>query len=116
MTRMSRILIALCMTLLPCGQAQAQHSGPYVGAFIGGDTLVNAKGTDDLGSFGLRFGPALNGSAVFGWDFEPGNTLGEGRIELEYTRRNNPLDQVKFVEGKFNGSGTLIADSLLLNY
>lgn len=39
---------------------------------------MNAKSTDNLGRFGLRFEPALLGSAVVGWGFEPGNPVGEG--------------------------------------
>ena len=76
---------------------------------------MTAKASDDLGDFSLKFDPALTGSAVLGWDFEPGNPVGEGRIELEYTRRSNPLNEVKFVEGSFKGGGRVTADSLLLN-
>lgn len=111
-----RIIIALCLPLCFCGEVQAQHSGPYVGAFIGGNALMRAEGSDDLGSFGLRFAPGPQGSVVLGWDFEPGNPVGEGRVELEYTRRRNPLDQVRFVEGSFEGNGYVTADSLLLNF
>jgi OOP family OmpA-OmpF porin len=116
MKRTCRMIIALCLPLLLCGPVQAEHSGPYVGAFLGGNALMTAKGSDDLGSFSLKFDPALQGSAVLGWDFEPGNPVGEGRVELEYTRRSNPLDQVKFVEGSFKGGGNVTADSLLLNF
>lgn len=101
---------------LLCGQALAQHSGPYAGAFIGGNALMKAKASDELGDFVLTFDKALQGSAVLGWDFEPGNPVGEGRIELEYTRRSNPLDQVKLVDGSFEGGGTVTSDSLLLNF
>jgi len=116
MKRTCQIIIALSLPLLLCGPVGAQHSGPFVGAFIGGNALMTAEGSDDLGNFGLKFKPALLGSAVVGWDFEPGNPLGEGRVELEYTRRSNPLDQVKFVEGSFKGGGNVTADSLLLNF
>lgn len=116
MIRTCRTIITLCLPLLLCGQVQAQRSGPYVGAFIGGNSLTNSKASDDLGDFGLTFNPALQGSAVLGWDFEPGNPVGEGRVELEYTRRSNQLDQVKFVEGSFKGGGGVKADSLLLNF
>jgi opacity protein-like surface antigen len=116
MKKTCQIIIALCLPLLLCGTARAQHSGPYIGAFIGGNALMTAEGSDDLGSFSLKFEPALQGSAVLGWDFEPGNPAGEGRVELEYTRRSNPLDQVKFVQGSFNGGGNVTADSLLLNF
>ena len=116
MKRTSQMVIALCLPLLLCGPVKAQHSGPFVGAFVGGNALMNAKSSDDLGSFSLKFDPALLGSAVVGWDFEPGNPVGEGRVELEYTRRSNPLDQVMFVEGNFKGGGNVTADSLLLNF
>lgn len=116
MKRTCRMIISLCLPLLLCGPAMAQHSGPYVGAFLGGNTLMSAKSSDEQGTFSIKFDPALQGSVVFGLDFEPGNPVGEGRIELEYTRRSNKLDQVKFVEGSFKGSGNVTADSLLLNF
>ena len=116
MKRIYPILIALCLPFMLCGPVKAQHSGPYVGAFFGGDILMPAKSTDNLGSFGLKFDPGMLGSAVAGWDFAPGNPVGEGRIELEYTRRSNPLNQVKFVEGSFKGAGNVTADSLLVNF
>jgi opacity protein-like surface antigen len=103
------------MPLLLCGTALAQHSGPYVGAFVGGNSLATAKSTDDQGAFNLEFKPALQGSAVVGWDMEHNNTLGEGRVELEYSRRSNKIDQVGLLEGKFKGSGSLTMDSLLIN-
>jgi opacity protein-like surface antigen len=116
MKRTCQTIIALCLPLLFCGQVQAQHSGPYVGAFLGGNALMKAKASDNQGDFNLSFNPALQGSAVLGWDFEPGNPIGEGRVELEYTRRSNQLDQAKFVSGSIKGGGTVIADSLLLNF
>lgn len=117
MKRTCQLIIAICLPLLLlCSPAKAQHSGPYVGAFIGGNTLMTAEGTDDLGSFNLKFDPALQWSIVAGWDLAPGNPVGEGRIELEYTRRNNPLDKVKFVEGSFKGGGDVTSDSLLFNF
>jgi len=109
-------MITLCLTFLFCGPAMAQHSGPFIGAFIGGNALMDAKASDDLGDFSLTFDKALQGSAVLGWDFEPGNPVGEGRLELEYTRRSNQLNQAKFVDGSFQGGGTVTADSLLLNF
>lgn len=111
-----KMIITLCLPLLLCGQVQAQHSGPYVGALLGGNALMNAKASGDQGDFRLTFDPALQGSAVLGWDFEPGNPVGEGRVELEYTRRGNRLDRVKFVEGSFKGGGDVTADSLLINF
>ncbi|BCS52568.1 outer membrane protein [Geobacter sp. SVR] len=116
MKSICRTLIALCLPFLFCSPASAQHSGPYVGAFVGGNLLTASKSSDSQGTFELKFNPGLMGSAVLGWDFEPGNPVGEGRIELEYTHRSNPLDQARFVEGSVKSSGHVAADSLLLNF
>lgn len=115
MNRAYQLIFSLCLPLLLCGQAQAWHSGPYVGVSLGGNALMTAQGSDANGDFGLLFKPAILGSAVLGWDLEPGNPVGEGRVELEYSRRSNPLDQVKFVEGSFKGGGNMSSDALLLN-
>jgi len=116
MKRTYQMIIALCLPLLLCGAAMAQHTGPYVGAFVGGNALLTAKSSDSQGDFSTKFDPGLQGSVVFGLDFEPGNPVGEGRIELEYTRRGNQVDQLKFVQGSIKGSGNVTADSLLLNF
>ena len=116
MKQIYRMIITLCLLLLLCSPVSAQHSGPYIGASLGGNALMKAQSSDDQGSFVLTFKPALQGSALIGWDFEPGNPVGEGRVELEYTRRSNQLDQVKFVEGSFKGGGKVTADSLLVNF
>ena len=116
MKRTCQTILALCLPLLLCGQVQAQHTGPYVGAFLGGSVLTSAKSSDNLGDFGLSFKPALQESAVLGWDFEPGNPLGEGRMELEYTRRSNTLDKAKYTDGSVPGGGNVTADSLLVNF
>ena len=108
-------MIAICLTQLLCGPVRAQHTGPYVGASLGGNVLADTKASDDLGSFNLSFDSALQGSVDFGWDLKPNSPLGEGRIELEYARRSNPLDHVEFVEGKVNGNGSLTVDSLMIN-
>lgn len=115
MKKTCQLIIVLCLPLLLCNQVMAQHSGLYAGGFIGGNILMPARSSDDLGSFKLKLDPGLQGSAVLGWDLEPGNPIGEGRIELEYTRRSNQLEGVEFAEGDFNGDGSLIADSLLVN-
>ncbi len=116
MKQISQVIIIFSLSVLLYGQAAAQHSGPYAGAFIGGNALLNAKGADSVGNFGLSFDKALTGSAVLGWDFEPGNPAGEGRIELEYSRRSNPLNRARFAEGSFKAGGSVTADSLLVNF
>lgn len=115
MKNFCRMIITFCLPFLLYTPVWAQHSGPYVGAILGGSALTTAKSSDELGSFSLTFDPALQGGAVLGWDLAPGSSLGEGRIELEYTHRNNALDKVKFVEGSFKGGGNITADSLLIN-
>jgi len=110
------ILLSFSLLLLLSSPAMAEHTGPYAGAFVGGNTLMDARSTDSLGQFNFSFKPNLAGSVVFGWDFASGNPVGEGRIELEYTRRSNQLDKVKFVEGQFEGGGDVKADSMLINF
>lgn len=116
MKRTCRMIITLCLPLLLCGPAWAQHSGPYVGVFLGGNALMTATSSDSEGDFDLKFDPGLLGSAVVGWDFEPGNSAGEGRIELEYSHRINRLDKVRFADGVVPGGGNVTADSLLINF
>jgi opacity protein-like surface antigen len=116
MKQACRMIITLGLPLLLCGPALAeQHSGPYVGAYVGGNTVITAKSTDNQGSFNLMYDPAMMGSVVFGWELAPGSPVGEGRVELEYSRRSNRLDKAEFVEGKFKGDGNLTSDSLLIN-
>jgi opacity protein-like surface antigen len=93
----------------------AQHSGPYLGVFVGGQLLSPAESEDRLGTFNLEYRPAPSSSVVLGWELEPGSNLGEGRVELEYTRRSNRLDEAEFSEGKVKAAGDLTADSLLVN-
>ncbi|HIJ87020.1 MAG TPA: porin family protein [Desulfuromonadales bacterium] len=116
MNRTCRLILTICLPFLLCSTALAEHAGPYIGAFVGGNALMDAKNTDKLGQFSFSFKPNMAGSAVFGWEFAPGNPVGQGRIELEYTRRSNQLDTVKFVEGRFTGDGDVKADSLLINF
>src|SRR6266571_1509475 len=115
MKRFLQMMSSLGLSLLLCGQALAQHDGPYVGAYLGMNSLVTAESRDDQGSFKLEYDPALQGSVVLGWDFKPMNSVGEGRIEVEYARRSNQLNQVEFLEGKVKGDGNLTVDSLLLS-
>lgn len=116
MKRISHMIIALCLPFVLYTPVRAEHSGPYIGALIGGGALMTARSSDNQGSFSLEFDPDLLGSAVLGWDFEPGHTVGEGRIEFEYTHRSNSLSQAKFAQGKVTGNGDVTADSLLLNF
>lgn len=93
----------------------AQNSGPYLGIYVGGQFLAPAKGEDSLGTFKLESKTAPSGSVVLGWELETGSDIGEGRVELEYTRRSNRLDQVEFSDGKVDAEGDITADSLLFN-
>ena len=93
----------------------AQNPGPYLGVFVGGQLLAPAESEDSLGTFNLEYRPAPSGSVVLGWELEPGSNIGEGRVELEYTRRSNRLDQAEFSEGKVTAAGDLTADSFLIN-
>ncbi|MBK5276182.1 MAG: porin family protein [Desulfuromonadales bacterium] len=115
MKRIYQIVIALCLPLALCGPVKAQHTGPYVGGVLGGNMLMDAKATAAQGDSGLKFDPALQWSAVAGWDLAPGNPVGEGRLEIEYTRRSNTIKEIRFSDGTLNGGGDLKVDSLLFN-
>lgn len=93
----------------------AQNSGPYLGLYVGGQFLTPSENSDSLGTFNLEYQAAPSGSVVLGWELEPGSNIGEGRVELEYTRRSNRLDQAEFSDGKVDADGDVTADSLLLN-
>jgi type III secretion system FlhB-like substrate exporter len=93
----------------------ALNPGPYLGVFVGGQLLSPAESEDSLGTFNLEYRPAPSASVVLGWELEPGSSIGEGRVELEYSRRSNRLDEAEFSEGKVKGAGDLTVDSLLVN-
>lgn len=109
------ILSATCLLFLLCATVQAQHVGPYLGLSLGGNILDTADSEDSAGTFNLRFDPALHGSVALGWDLSPGHAAGEGRVELEFARRSNQLDQVEFREGRVSADGKLTVESLLVN-
>ncbi len=108
-------LVIAMILLLFVGTVSAHASGPYVGLYAGGNVPGSSTAHDTAGDFGLSFTPAVQGSAVLGWNLEPGSSVGEGRIELEYSHRSNRLDKVTFVEGTVAGGGELTSDSLLFN-
>lgn len=112
-TYLGLLLFVFFLVLPP--SVWAQHTGPYLGVSVGGQFLSVAKNEDSQGSFNLEYLPAPSASVILGWDLETGSPLGEGRVELEYTRRSNSLDQAEFTEGKVKGAGDLTADSLLTN-
>lgn len=93
----------------------AQNPGPYLGLFGGGHFLVPAKSEDNLGTFNLEYRPAPTAGIVLGWELETGSKLGEGRVEIEFSRRRNRLDRAEFKEGKVRGGGDLISECILLN-
>lgn len=109
------LLCGLLFFFVLVSPLQAQNSGPYFGVSVGGQLLAPAESKDSLGTFNLEYRPAPSGSVVLGWELEEGSNLGEGRIELEYTRRSNRLDKVEFSDGKVEGDGDLTVDSLLFN-
>jgi len=118
MKRTSLMITTLCMTLLYCVPAMAeQHTGPYVGGYVGGNYLPTADSTDNKGSFNISYKTALQWGAAIGWELGPDNRLGggTGRVELEYSRRSNDIDSIDFKEGSFSGSGKMISDSVLFN-
>lgn len=111
-----QVFVGVCMLFAVSGtMAFAAHSGPYVGGYGGGNLLTFTKAYDNQGNFNIESDPALQYGGIIGWDLGPGNPVGQGRIELEYSHRGNKVNQVNFSNGGFAGGGDLTADSLLLN-
>lgn len=115
MKQISRVLLLGLFFFVPGSPAWAQHAGPYLGVLAGGQLLSPAQGESRLGTFNLTYRPAPSASVVLGWDLEPGSSVGEGRVEIEYARRRNRLEKAEFAEGNFTATGDLIAESLLFN-
>lgn len=115
MKRLAYLLSMSMMFLALCGPAWGAHRGPYLGAYYGLTLLNEAKAEDGLGTFNLDFEPGRQAALTLGYDLKPKSRLGDGRLELEYARRSNPLDQVEFLEGKADAGGDLRVESLLLN-
>ena len=111
-----QLLLCLFILFAIVSPLWAQTPGPYLGLFVGGQLLAPAKGEDSLGTFKLESKAAPSASVVLGWELEPGSQIGEGRIELEYTRRSNSIDEAEFSDGTVPAKGDLIADSLLVNF
>ncbi|MBL0226050.1 MAG: porin family protein [Geobacteraceae bacterium] len=110
------VLNLTCLVLVLFGTAAfAEHTGPYVGGYAGGNLLTFTKAYDNLGNFNIESDPALQYGGIIGWDLGPGSPVGQGRLELEYSHRGNKVNKVKFSNGGFAGEGDLTADSLLLN-
>lgn len=115
---MKRLKYLMCMPLLLlalCGPAWSAHQGVYLGASYGMTLLSEAEAKDALGTFNLDFEPGQVAALALGYDLDPQGLLGDGRLELEYARRSNALEEVDFLEGKVDGDGDLRAESLLLN-
>lgn len=110
-----RLLLCGLLFLALAPPLWAQNPGPYLGLSVGGQLLSVAESEDSLGTFNLEYRPAPSASVVLGWELEPESSAGEGRLELEYTRRRNRLDQAEYVDGKVSAAGDLSADSLLVN-
>lgn len=115
MKYISRIIPGFILSLLFASQALAQHTGPYVGIYGGGNILATGRSADGKGKFFLDYDPAPQGGVVVGYDLETGHPLGNGRIEIEYSRRSNGLKTARLAEGKVNASGDLTVDAVMIN-
>jgi opacity protein-like surface antigen len=112
---MKRLIFIPMLLLALCGPAWSAHQGVYLGASYGMTLLSEAEARDALGTFNLDFEPGQVAALALGYDLKPHGLLGDGRLELEYARRSNALEEVDFLEGKVDGDGDLRAESLLLN-
>jgi opacity protein-like surface antigen len=114
MRHWSLILLLVSGLLLPT-RAWCLHQGPYLQGALGFHLPDTAEGKDSEGSFNLEFNGGLQGAVAVGYDLDPRDNLGDGRVELEWSYRKVGLDQVEFAEGKVPGDGDLTVQSLMLN-
>lgn len=117
---MSRPTIALVLFLLALLPSVAFSAGEgfYLGGQFGANLMTAAENQGVTGSFNTTYVPVVAGfgSVVAGYDFDVNYpSLGEGRVEIEGSMRQNEVDKVKFQDGNYSGGGKIKVMSLLVN-
>lgn len=93
------------------------NGGLYVGGQLGLSLSDSVEVDSPSGPFHLV--PTVGGiaSLQLGYDYaDQYPDIAQGRIELELSLRNNPLDTVEFAEGEFEAGGNLTVQSVMLNF
>jgi len=96
--------------------APAAASGFYLGLLGGGSFAPKAKASDVDGSTNFTFDGGFDGSIALGYDLGTDHPkIGKGRVELEFNKASNDLNEVEFVESASAGSGSVKRTAVLLN-
>ncbi|PNU20893.1 hypothetical protein C2E25_04695 [Geothermobacter hydrogeniphilus] len=80
----------------------------------GAGLLNDADNSSADGTFITQSDPGVMASLSLGYALPESSAYHGGRVEIEAAWRQNAVDKVEFVEGKFAGDGDITAWSLLL--
>ena len=94
----------------------AQAAGYYIGFLGGGSFLPESKANDALGSTNFSFDGGFDGSISLGYDLGTAYPkIGRGRVELEFNKASNDLDEAEFIDNSSGASGSAERTSIMLN-
>lgn len=113
--RLAILLAFPLFALLPLS-ATAADEGFYLSVSGGGSYVQETENDSPAGSFNIALDYGYAASVALGYDL--GNKhpdLGRGRVDIEFSYRNNELDAVGFLEGKSAGGGDLNVMSVMLS-
>jgi len=90
--------------------------GYYLGIQGGMGFPPESKGTDSQGRVNFSYDSGYDGSVTLGYDL--GNNhpnIGNGRVELEFNKASNDINEVQFVENNVGIEGSAARTSIMLN-
>jgi opacity protein-like surface antigen len=94
----------------------AHAAGYYIGFLGGGSFLPESKANDALGSTNFSFDGGFDGSISLGYDLGTEYPkIGRGRVELEFNKASNDLDEANFIDNSSGASGSAERTSIMLN-
>ena len=94
----------------------AAAAGYYLGILGGVGYLPDANVSDAEGRMIFSYDTGFDGSITAGYDLgDEYPKIGHGRVELEFNRAANDIDEVDFVEGKVGADGSVKRTAIMLN-
>jgi opacity protein-like surface antigen len=110
------VLMLILMTCLP-SLAFGERGGFYVGGQLGASLIDTVESVGVTGSSNLNPAAGGVGSLLVGYDYADNTPrFAQGRVELELSWRQNPLDTIEFAGGEVAAGGDLAAHSAMLNF
>lgn len=115
MIKTLKYLIIAAMLVIGLSTAAAA-GGFYIGFLGGGSFLPDAKATDVGGNTNFSYDGGFDGSVTLGYDLGSEHTnIGSGRVELEFNKASNDLNEAEFVEISSGATGSAERTSIMLN-